>query len=122
MLKTRVIPCMLFNGSHLVKTIAFGQMRNLGNAVQAARVYNARNVDELIFLDIKATQEKRTPAFEIIRDIVAECFMPLTIGGGIHSIEDIDRLLQIGADKVCINSEAISNPQFITTAAKKFGS
>lgn len=122
MLKTRLIPCMLFNGIGLVKTISFSQLRNLGNAVQAARVYNNRNDDELFFIDITATQEKRHPMYEIISDIVQECFMPLTIGGGIHTVDDISQLLRIGADKVSINSEAVSNPDFVNTAARKFGS
>lgn len=113
---------MLFNGSHLIKTIGFDEARNLGNAVQTARVYNSRNVDELIFIDLKATEEKRPPAFDTIKEIAAECFMPLTIGGGIHSVEDIYKLLKIGADKVCVNSEALNNPGFVTEAAKKFGS
>lgn len=122
MLKTRVIPCMLFNGSHLVKTIRFETMRNLGNAVQAAQVYNSRNVDELIFIDLKATEENRRPSFKLIQEIIKECFMPLTIGGGIHSIEDIDKLLRIGADKICISSKAINDPEFIGKAARKYGS
>lgn len=121
-LKTRIIPCMLFNGFNLVKTIKFDQIRNLGNPVQMARVYNSRNIDELVFLDMKATEEKRGPNFKVVKDIMNECFMPVTIGGGIHSIQDIDKLLKIGADKICINSEAINNPAFITSAAKKFGS
>lgn len=122
MLKTRIIPCMLFNGFNLIKTIRFDQTRNLGNAVQMARVYNSRNVDELIFIDMKATEENRRPEFNTVKDIVAECFMPLTIGGGIHSIEDIYGLLKIGTDKICLNSEALNNPGFITETAKKFGS
>ncbi len=122
MLKTRIIPCMLFNGLNLIKTIRFDTIRNLGNPVQMARVYNSRNVDELIFIDMKATQEKRSPALKIIKEITKECFMPLTIGGGIHSIKDIENLLAVGADKISINSEAIENPAFISQAAKKFGS
>lgn len=122
MLKTRLIPCMLFNGLHLVKTIQFSQMRNLGNPIQIARVYNSRNVDELIFIDLKATEEKRAPLFDIIADIAKECFMPLTIGGGIRSIADINTLLTIGADKISINNEATSRPVFIQEAAIKFGS
>ncbi|MDO8496886.1 MAG: glycosyl amidation-associated protein WbuZ [bacterium] len=122
MLKTRIIPCMLFNGLNLIKTTKFDTVRNLGNPVQMARVYNSRNVDELIFIDMKATQEKRSPALEIIKEITKECFMPLTIGGGIHSIKDIENLFKIGADKISINSEAIENPSFISQAAKKFGS
>ena len=113
---------MLFNGFNLIKTIKFNQTRNLGNAIQMARVYNSRNVDELIFIDMKATEEKREPAFDVIKEIIAECFMPLTIGGGIHSVENIYKLLKIGADKVSINSEALVHPEFITQAAKKFGS
>ncbi len=113
---------MLFNGLNLVKTIEFDETRNLGNPIQTARVYNSRNVDELVFIDLKATEEKREPLYEVIEDVVKECFMPLTIGGGIHSLSDISRLLKIGADKISINSEAIKNPVFITRAAEKFGS
>lgn len=113
---------MLFGGFNLVKTIKFGQMRNLGNAVQMAAVYNSRNVDELVFLDITATEEKRPPAFEVVKNIARECFMPLTIGGGIHSLETIDKFLKIGADKISVNSEALDHPDFIGKAAKKHGS
>ncbi len=113
---------MLFNGANLVKTINFSQMRNLGNPLQTARVYNSRNVDELIFIDLLASQEKRTPDFNLIADLTLECFMPLTIGGGIHSLEDINQLLKIGADKISINSAALDQPEFITQAANKFGS
>src|SRR3989338_9344952 len=100
MLKTRVIPCMLFNGLSLVKTIQFSRMRTLGNPIQMARVYNSRNVDELIFIDLKATEDKRGPVFSIIKNIFNECFMPLAVGGGIHSLKDIHTLLKIGADKI----------------------
>ncbi len=113
---------MLSNGLHLIKTIKFDTIRNLGNPVQTARVYNSRNVDELIFIDMKATEEKRGPAFDVVEEIAKECFMPLTIGGGIHSIKDIEDLLKIGADKISINSEAVNNPGFINQAAQKFGS
>ncbi|MDO8584836.1 MAG: imidazole glycerol phosphate synthase cyclase subunit [bacterium] len=122
MLKTRVIPCMLFNGINLVKTIKFDGLRNLGNPIQMARVYNSRNVDELIFIDLKATEEHRPPAFEIVQGIAKECFMPLTIGGGIHSLDDIGMLLKIGADKIAVNSEALQNPEFVALAARTFGS
>ena len=122
MLKTRVIPCMLSNGLHLIKTIKFDTIRNLGNPIQMARVYNSRNVDELIFIDMKASEEKRSPNIELIGEISKECFMPLTIGGGINSIKDIGNLLKIGADKISINSQAIDNPEFIAQTATKFGS
>ncbi|OGY45518.1 MAG: imidazole glycerol phosphate synthase subunit HisF [Candidatus Buchananbacteria bacterium RIFCSPHIGHO2_01_FULL_44_11] len=122
MLKVRVIPCMLFNGFNLVKTIQFNQLRNLGSPIQMARVYNSRNVDELIFLDLMATVENRPPAFAVIKDIIEECFMPLTVGGGIHSLEDVDQLMKIGADKISINSEALKNPSIIGQIVKKYGS
>jgi len=113
---------MLFNGFNLIKTIKFNTVRNLGNPVQMAKVYNSRNVDELIFIDMKASEENRSPSLEIIKNITKECFMPLTIGGGIHSIENIQKLLKIGADKISINSEALVHSEFVTQAAKKFGS
>jgi imidazole glycerol-phosphate synthase subunit HisF len=121
-LKRRVIPCMLYDGISIVKTIQFSSIRNLGTPVQFARVYNSRNVDELIFLDITATQENRNPDYEVIEDILQECFMPVTIGGGIRSLDHILKLLQIGADKVSINSSSIERPEFISEAANKFGS
>lgn len=122
MLKTRIIPCMLYNGLYIVKTIRFDEMRTLGNPVQYAKVYDSRNVDELIFIDITATEESRKPDLELIRSLMLECFMPVTVGGGIKTIQDIKNLLKIGADKVCINRAAIENPEFITEAAKVFGS
>ena len=122
MLKTRVIPCMLFNGSFLIKTIQFSKPRTLGNPIQFARVYNNRNVDELIFLDVAATQENREPAFDTIFDIIKECFMPLTIGGGVRTIDHVDTLFKIGAYKVAVNTEALRNPKFITEIALKYGS
>lgn len=113
---------MLFNGLNLVKTIQFEKMRNLGNPIPMARVYNSRNVDELIFIDLKATEDNRCHLFHVVENIVKECFMPLTIGGGIHSIEDIHALLAIGADKIATNSEALERPEFVSKAAQKFGS
>lgn len=122
MLKTRVIPCMLYNGMHIVKTIKFDEMRTLGNPVQYAKVYDSRNVDELIFIDLAATEENRKIDLELIRNLMLECFMPVTIGGGIKTIQDIADLLKTGADKVSINAAAIENPKFITQAATVFGS
>ena len=86
MLKTRLIPCMLFNGQHLVKTIKFRDMRTLGNPVQFAKVYNARNVDALVFLDMTATVEEREPLYEVIADVLRECFMPVIVGGGVRAL------------------------------------
>lgn len=122
MLKNRVIPVLTFNGFALVKTKQFGNPRMVGNPMQAARVYNSRNVDELIFIDIFASKQKRKINHAVVKQVVNECFMPVTIGGAINSIKDINDLLQIGADKVVIKSAAINNPDFITEAAKVFGS
>lgn len=122
MLKNRVIPVLSFNGFALVKTKQFGNPRMVGNPMQAARVYNSRNVDELVFVDIFASKQKRKLNLAVVKQVVNECFMPVTIGGGITSVKDINDLLQIGADKVVIKSAAIQNPAFITEAAKVFGS
>ncbi len=106
----------------MVKSIQFGQYRDVGNPVTAARVYDAQRADELIFLDISASAEKRGVLLDIIREVSDECFMPLGVGGGITSIEDIRALLKNGADKVIINTATFENPQLITEAANMFGS
>lgn len=122
MLKCRVIPIMTFNGLALVKTKKFAKnARMVGNAIQAAKVFNARNVDELVFLDIYASDQKRKINLQMVRSIIKECFMPVAIGGGISTIEDIHDLLSVGADKVVIKSKIIENPEFINEAAKIFG-
>jgi imidazole glycerol-phosphate synthase subunit HisF len=122
MLKIRVIPVLTFNGFALVKTKQFTNPRMVGNPMQAARVYNSRNVDELVFVDIQASKQKRKINLAVVKQVVNECFMPVTIGGGIASVDDINNLLQIGADKVLVKSAAIHNPSFITEASKVFGS
>lgn len=122
MLKKRVIPVLTFNGFALVKTKQFGNPRMVGNPMQAARVYNSRNVDELVFVDIFATKQKRKLNLGVVKQVINECFMPVTIGGGINSIKDINDLLQIGADKVVLKSVALHNPGFINEAVKVFGS
>lgn len=122
MLKTRVIPILTFNGFGLVKSKEFAKnARMVGNAVQAAKVYNSRNVDELVFLDIYASDSKRKINLQMARLIINECFMPVAIGGGINSIKDIQDLLEIGADKVVIKSALIENPSFINEASLIFG-
>jgi cyclase len=122
MLKTRIIPILTFNGFALVKTKQFDKPRMVGNPVQAARVYNSRGVDELMFIDIFATKQNRKINLKIVKDVISECFMPVGIGGGINTLDDINDLLQVGADKVIIKQVAFSNPQFITSAANFFGS
>ncbi len=121
MLKVRLIPVMTFNGISLVKTKQFSNARTVGNPIQVARVYNSRNVDELVFIDIKATEQGRKINLPLVKKVIDECFMPVTIGGGIQSFEDINDLLRIGADKVIIKSKALQEPNFISNAVDYFG-
>lgn len=122
MLKARIIPILTFNGFGLVKTKKFSNPRMVGNPVQAARVYNQRGVDELVFLDIFASEQKRKINLKLVADVIKECYMPVAIGGGITSIEDITGLLKIGADKVVIKSKALIDLEFIKEAVRVFGS
>ena len=122
MLKHRVIPCVLLKDWQLVKSIHFDSYRTIGHPTSTARIYNSRNVDELIVLDIDASVGVNTINIEIIRDIAEECFMPLTVGGGIKKIEDIYTLLDAGADKISINSIALEDIDFIKNASTLFGS
>ncbi len=122
MLKSRIIPCVLLKDWQLVKSIAFDSYRTLGHPTSTVRIYNARNVDELIVLDIDASLNVDKINIEIISDIADECFMPLTIGGGIKSIEDIYSVLKAGADKIAINTTALTNYNFIKEASSIFGS
>lgn len=122
MLKHRIIPCVLLKNWQLVKSIQFGSYRTIGHPTATVRVYNARNVDELIVLDIDASLNDEPINTEIITDMANECFMPLTIGGGIKTLEDVYTVLNAGADKIAINSAAITNPLFIREIATVFGS
>lgn len=121
-MKVRVIPVILLRNFGVVKTVEFSVYRPLGVATNFARVYNSRGVDELIVLDIDATQENRGPDLEYVRDISEECFMPLTVGGGIRNLSDVTSLIQNGADKIAINSYAHENPTIIDEIARNFGS
>jgi cyclase len=122
MLKNRIIPSLLLKNGRMVKSIRFGDYRDTGHPVTTARVYDAQRADELIILDISASTEGRNILFDIIREISRECFMPLGVGGGIRSVEDIRLLLKNGADKVIINTAAVEVPGFINYAATVFGS
>ena len=122
MLKTRVIPTLLWKNVGLVKGIGFNSWRRIGSILPAVKVFNTRQVDELMVLDITASSENRDPDYNMLSEIAYECFVPLTVGGGIKNIEQIKQLLRSGADKVSINSAAFSNPNLITEAAEKFGS
>ena len=121
MLKIRIIPTLLWNGSELVKGEKFDNQRRIGSVLPAIKVYNMRKVDELILLDIMATQENRLIDCAQVADFAKECFVPFTVGGGISSIDDIKKILNSGADKVCINSFAYKDPQFIRQASNYFG-
>ncbi|MBZ7942915.1 HisA/HisF-related TIM barrel protein [Campylobacter molothri] len=120
MLKTRIIPCVLLKNAQLVKSIEFKDFRTIGHLTSTVRIYNARNVDELIILDIDASKNKQID-FESIEDLAKECFMPLTIGGGIKTLDDIQKILNLGADKIAINSKALEDSEFIVKAANRFG-
>ncbi|MBN1824459.1 MAG: imidazole glycerol phosphate synthase subunit HisF [Endomicrobiales bacterium] len=122
MSKVRIIPTLLYKESTLVKGVSFDSWRRVGSLMQAIKVYNMREVDELVFLDIKATEEGRKPDFRLVDDFADECFMPLSVGGGIRDIEDVRLLLEVGADKVVVNTAAVENPGIVKQIANKFGS
>jgi cyclase len=121
MLKVRVMPTLLFKDVGLVKGVRFDSWRRVGSVMQSIKVYNMRGVDELLFLDITATSETRPPDFETVDDIADECFMPLTVGGGVSNLEHVRRLLQVGADKVSLGTAAVEKPELIGEAADLFG-
>ena len=122
MLKARVIPCLDVKDGRVVKGVNFVDLRDAGDPVEAARAYDAAGADELCFLDITATHEGRGTMFDVVKRTAEACFMPLTVGGGVRTVDDIRNLLLAGADKVSINSAAVSNRQFVREAAQKFGS
>ena len=121
-MSTRVIPCLLLHGSGLVKTTKFKDPKYLGDPRNAVRIFNEKEVDELILLDIGATAERRPPQYALLEEIVSEAFMPVAYGGGIRSIDDIRRINGIGVEKVVIGSQACENPSLIEQAASLFGS
>ncbi|MEA3346889.1 MAG: HisA/HisF-related TIM barrel protein [Candidatus Auribacterota bacterium] len=122
MLRHRVIPVVLLDGYSVLKTIQFDVRRNLGNPVTVVRVYNSRNVDELILLDIDASKQNRHIDYFTIEDVASECFMPLTVGGGLKNCEEIEKVLKRGADKVVLNTEPLRNPGIIKESSSHFGS
>jgi imidazole glycerol-phosphate synthase subunit HisF len=122
MLKIRVMPTLLYKEFGLVKGERFHSWRRTGSAMQQIKVYNLREVDELVFVDITASLNSREPDYELIDDLADDCFMPMTVGGGIRTIDHARRVLQVGADKVSLNSGAVSDPQLITQIAERFGS
>jgi cyclase len=121
MLKVRVIPCLDVKDGRVVKGVRFVDLQDAGDPVEAARAYDAAGADELCFLDITASHEERPILLDVVRRTAEQCFMPLTVGGGVRSIEDIRALLLAGADKVSINSAAVADRGFVKRAAEKFG-
>jgi imidazole glycerol-phosphate synthase subunit HisF len=121
MFKVRVIPCLDVKDGRVVKGVNFVDLRDAGDPVEAAIAYDAAGADELCFLDITATHENRGIMLDVVRRTAQACFMPLTVGGGVRTIDDIRTLLRSGADKVSINSAAVSRREFVKEAAEKFG-
>ncbi|MGM4925168.1 imidazole glycerol phosphate synthase subunit HisF [Tardiphaga sp. 804_B3_N1_9] len=121
MFKVRVIPCLDVKDGRVVKGVNFVDLRDAGDPVEAAIAYDAAGADELTFLDINATHENRGTMMDVVRRTAEACFMPLTVGGGVRTVDDIKTLLRAGADKVSINSAAVANRQFVKEAAEKFG-
>ena len=122
MLKTRVIPCLDVKDGRVVKGVNFVDLIDAGDPVEQARIYDAEGADELCFLDITASSDNRDTIFDVVARTAEACFMPVTVGGGVRSLEDIRKLLLAGADKVSINTAAVNNPDFVRKAARKFGS
>src|SRR4051812_10880124 len=122
MLKMRVIPCLDVKDGRVVKGINFVDLVDAGDPVAQAQFYDREGADELCFLDITASAEDRGTLYDVVRRTAEECFMPLTVGGGVRTIEDIRRLLLAGADKVSINTAAVARPEFVRESAQKFGS
>jgi cyclase len=121
MLKARIIPCLDVKDGRVVKGVNFVNLRDAGDPVAIARAYDAAGADELCFLDITASHEDRGIILEVVRHTAEQCFMPLTVGGGVRAIDDIRRLLLAGADKVSINTAAVNDPGFVAEASRKFG-
>src|ERR1700752_5074487 len=127
MLARRVIPCLDVHGGHVTRGVQFGraeagELRNVGDPVDLALRYNEQGADEMVFFDITASAHGRATMVDVIERAANECFMPLTVGGGIKTVDDMHQMLRAGADKVSINSSALANPELIRQGAEKFGS
>lgn len=122
MLAKRIIPCLDVNDGRVVKGVNFVNLRDAGDPVELAKFYSDQGADEIVFLDITATYEKRGTIIDVVRRTAEQVFVPLTVGGGIRTADDFKDLLRAGADKISVNSAAVKNPQLIADAAKKFGS
>jgi cyclase len=122
MLKSRIIPCLDVKNGRVVKGINFVNLKDAGDPVEQAKIYSDGGADEICFLDITASNENRETIYDVVERTSKKCFVPLTVGGGVRSVEDISKLLNCGADKVSINTAAVENPKIIEESSKKFGS
>jgi cyclase len=121
MLSRRIIPCLDVNAGRVVKGVKFRELRDAGDPVESAKAYDAQGADELVFLDITASSDNRGIMHDVVRATAEQCFMPLTVGGGLRSVADIRAMLNAGADKISLNTAAIQNPELVRDAARKFG-
>jgi cyclase len=122
MLKNRIIPCLDVKNGRVVKGINFVDLKDAGNPVEQAKIYSDGGADEICFLDITASNENRDTIYDVVERTSKKCFVPLTVGGGVRGVDDINKLLNCGADKVSINTAAVQNPEMIIESSKKFGS
>ena len=122
MLKNRIIPCLDVKNGRVVKGINFVNLKDAGNPVEQAKIYSDGGADEICFLDITASNENRETIYEVVKETSKKCFVPLTVGGGVRNVEDINKLLNCGADKVSINTAAVQNSKVVIESSKKFGS
>ena len=122
MLKNRIIPCLDVKNGRVVKGINFVDLKDAGDPVEQAKIYSDGGADEICFLDITASNENRDTIYDVVERTSKKCFVPLTVGGGVRGVEDINKLLNCGADKVSINTAAVQNPEMIIESSKKFGS
>jgi cyclase len=122
MLKSRIIPCLDVKNGRVVKGINFVDLKDAGDPVEQAKIYSDGGADEICFLDITASNENRETIYDVVERTSKKCFVPLTVGGGVRNVEDINKLLNCGADKVSINTAAVENPRVIEESSKKFGS
>ena len=119
---TRVIPVLLLRNAGLVKTTKFKDAKYVGDPLNAVKIFNEKEVDELMFLDITATPENKRPSLNFLKEIAGECFMPLSYGGGIKTVDEIKNILKVGIEKVCLNTVAVENPDMVKTAVTRYGS
>lgn len=117
----RIMPCLLFDGRALVKTVRFRTPQYIGDPINAIKIYNEKEVDELVLLDINASREKRPPRFDLIRECASECFMPFSYGGGVRSIEEFGRLYKLGVEKVIVNTLCLTSPDTVREATRQYG-